>query len=48
MVLVLAHAAEHVLQAVQIYALGWAVPDARGGLGLVFPGLVTSEWLHYI
>lgn len=47
MVVVLAHWAEHVTQAIQIYALGWARPKARGALGLWFPWLVTSEWLHY-
>jgi hypothetical protein len=44
---VLAHWAEHITQAVQIYALDWPVPKARGALGLAFPWLVTSEWLHY-
>lgn len=43
----LAHWAEHVAQAVQIYAWGWERPAARGVLGLPFPWLVSSEWLHY-
>ena len=47
MVIVLAHWAEHLLQAFQIYALGWRVPEARGALGLFFPFLVSSELLHY-
>src|SRR5499426_512377 len=47
MVIVLAHWAEHLLQAFQIYALGWPVPEARGALGYFFPYLVTSETLHY-
>ncbi|MFI6712489.1 hypothetical protein ACIBF7_39040 [Nonomuraea sp. NPDC050478] len=47
LVIVLAHWAEHVVQAIQIYALGWPVPEARGLLGLPFPWLVTSEWMHY-
>jgi hypothetical protein len=47
MVIVLAHWAEHLAQAVQIYVLGWPVPDARGVLGLPFPWLVSSELLHY-
>jgi hypothetical protein len=47
MVIVLAHWAEHLLQAFQIYALGWPVPQARGALGYFFPYLVTSEMLHY-
>ena len=47
MVVVLAHWAEHLLQALQIYALGWPVPEARGVLGYFFPWLITSEVLHY-
>ena len=47
MVIVLAHWAEHLLQAFQIYGLGWRVPDARGALGSFFPFLVSSELLHY-
>jgi hypothetical protein len=47
LVVVLAHWAEHLVQAVQIYALGWPVPEARGVLGLWFPWLVSSELLHY-
>ncbi|CAL9401215.1 hypothetical protein SUDANB105_01456 [Streptomyces sp. enrichment culture] len=46
-VIVLAHWAEHLTQAVQIYVLGWPVPEARGVLGVPFPWLVTSEWMHY-
>jgi hypothetical protein len=47
MFVVIAHWAEHITQAIQIYALGWARPRAKGALGLWFPWLVTSEWLHY-
>lgn len=47
MVIVLAHWAEHVLQAIQIFILDWPRPEALGALGLVFPWLVSSEWLHY-
>jgi hypothetical protein len=46
-VIVLAHWAEHLLQAYQIYGLGWPVPDARGALGYFFPSLIKSEVLHY-
>jgi hypothetical protein len=46
--IVLAHWAEHLTQALQIYVLGWPVPQARGVLGLWFPWLVTSEALHYV
>ncbi|MFC4586686.1 hypothetical protein [Sphaerisporangium corydalis] len=45
--IVVAHWAEHVAQAIQIYALGWPLPEARGVLGRPFPWLVTSEWMHY-
>jgi hypothetical protein len=44
---VVAHWAEHIAQAYQIYVLGWARPKAGGVLGLAFPYLVRSEWLHY-
>jgi hypothetical protein len=47
MVIVLAHWVEHLLQGLQIYALGWPVPEARGALGLFFPALIKSEILHY-
>ena len=47
LVIVLAHWAEHLAQAFQIYALGWPVPASRGVLGLWFPWLVKSEALHY-
>ena len=47
MVIVLAHWAEHLLQAFQIYGLGWAVSDSRGALGHFYPWLVKSELLHY-
>jgi hypothetical protein len=47
MVIVLAHWAEHLLQAFQIYALGWPVPDARGLVGYYYPWLIKSETLHY-
>ena len=47
MIVVLAHWAEHITQAVQIYVLGWPVAEANGAVGLAFPWLVRSEWLHY-
>ncbi|MEO7191566.1 MAG: hypothetical protein ABI051_10975 [Vicinamibacterales bacterium] len=47
MVIVLAHWAEHLAQAFQIYALGWPVPASRGVLGLYYPWLIKSEALHY-
>ena len=47
MVVVLAHSAEHLAQAVQIWVLHWPQPKAGGVLGLWFPWLVSSEVLHY-
>lgn len=47
MVVVVAHWAEHLVQAFQIYVLGWPVHHARGVLGVPFPWLIHSEWLHY-
>lgn len=44
---VLFHWVEHLTQAFQIYLLDWARPKAGGFLGLFFPWLVSSEWLHY-
>jgi hypothetical protein len=44
---VLAHWAEHIAQAVQIWVLGWPLPESRGVLGLWYPWLVKSEALHY-
>jgi hypothetical protein len=47
LVIVIAHWAEHIVQAVQIYVLDWPLEEARGVLGIPFPWLVTSEWMHY-
>ncbi|WBB96055.1 MULTISPECIES: hypothetical protein [unclassified Solwaraspora] len=47
LVVVLAHWAEHLVQAYQIWVLGSPRPQARGVLGQWFPWLVSSEWLHY-
>ena len=47
MVVVLAHWAEHLAQAVQVFVLGWPRPKSNGVLGLWFPWMVSSEVLHY-
>jgi hypothetical protein len=47
MVIVISHWVEHLLQAFQIWAMGWPRHEAGGALGLIFPWLVHSEWLHY-
>jgi hypothetical protein len=45
--IVLAHWGEHLLQAFQIYGLGWPVAEARGLVGYFFPWVIRSETLHY-
>jgi hypothetical protein len=47
MIIVLAHWAEHIAQAWQIYVLGWPHHMANGVLGVFYPWLVHSEVLHY-
>ncbi len=47
MVIVLAHWAEHLVQAWQIYALHWPRPTANGIIGLWYPWMIKSETLHY-
>ncbi|GAA0458455.1 hypothetical protein Aca07nite_64820 [Actinoplanes capillaceus] len=47
LLVVVAHWAEHLVQAYQIWVLGSPRPQARGVLGQFYPWLVTSEWLHY-
>jgi hypothetical protein len=47
LVIVVAHWAEHLVQAYQIWVLGQPRPKARGVLGQFYPWLVSSEWLHY-
>lgn len=46
LVIVLGHFSEHIVQMYQIYALGWLPSEAGGILGLKYPFLVTSEYLH--
>src|SRR5271163_1167390 len=47
MFIVLAHWAEHLFQAYQIYVMGWPRPKANGLVGLFYPWLIKSEVLHY-
>ncbi|MCG5454809.1 hypothetical protein PSH03_003973 [Micromonospora sp. PSH03] len=47
MVIVIAHWAEHLVQAYQIFVLDMPRPASRGVLGQFWPWLVTSEYLHY-
>ena len=46
-VIVLAHLAEHIVQAYQVYVLGYPLMEARGILGQWFPWLIHSEVMHY-
>ena len=46
-IIVIAHWAEHLVQAFQIYAMDWPMAEARGVIGLWFPWLIKSELLHY-
>lgn len=46
-VIVNLHLLEHVVQALQIWGLGWDRADARGVVGIPFPVLISEEWLHY-
>lgn len=47
LVVVLAHWAEHLAQAYQMYVLHWPMQQALGVIGLWFPWLISSETLHY-
>lgn len=47
MIVVLAHWAEHIAQAYQVYVLKWPPHMAGGLLGQVYPWLVHSEVMHY-
>ncbi|GBF80276.1 hypothetical protein [Aphanothece sacrum] len=47
MVVIAFHLLEHLVQAYQLWGLGWPRPKCLGLLGLGFPWLMKSEWLHY-
>jgi hypothetical protein len=47
MAIVLGHWGEHLVQAYQIYVMGWPPAKAGGILGLWYPWLIKSEVLHY-
>ena len=47
MVIVLAHWAEHLVQAFQIFVLKWPRPQSLGLIGHWFPWAFKSELLHY-
>jgi hypothetical protein len=48
MAIVLAHWAEHLAQAWQIYVFHWPRPKANGVVGLFYPWLIKSEVMHYL
>src|SRR6266436_4408167 len=43
----IAHWLEHIVQAYQVYAMGYERHHAMGLLGQSYPWLVHSEWLHF-
>ena len=45
--LMVAHWLEHLVQAYQVWGLGYERHHAGGLLGQVFPWLMHSEWLHF-
>jgi hypothetical protein len=47
MAIILLHLSEHIFQAFQFYVLHWSRPQSLGFLGLFYPWLIHSEWLHY-
>lgn len=47
MLIIISHFLEHVFQVYQLYVLQWARPKCLGALGLIYPWLVHSEYLHY-
>jgi hypothetical protein len=47
MIVVLAHLSEHIIQVIQLWVLHWPRPHCMGILGLKYPWLMKTEWLHY-
>jgi hypothetical protein len=45
--IMIAHWLEHIVQAYQVYALGYERHHAMGLLGQFYPWLVHSEWMHF-
>lgn len=45
--MMVAHWVEHLVQAYQVWVLGYERHHAGGLLGQIFPWLVHSEWLHF-
>ena len=47
LLIVYLHLAEHIAQMFQLYVLHWERPRCLGLLGLIWPQLIHSEYLHY-
>jgi hypothetical protein len=47
LIVVYSHLFEHIAQMFQLYVLGWTRPQSLGLLGLIWPQLIHSEYLHY-
>ena len=47
MVVVIGHWVEHIFQGAQIWLLDMPRAESLGGLGLLFPWLVSSELMHF-
>lgn len=47
MAIVLFHWLEHLVQAYQLWAMGWSRPMSMGLLGMYYPWLMRTEVLHY-
>jgi hypothetical protein len=45
--IMIAHWLEHIVQAYQVYVMGYERHHAMGLLGQIYPWLVHSEWMHF-
>jgi hypothetical protein len=45
--IMIAHWLEHIVQAYQVYEMGYERHHAMGLLGQIYPWLVHSEWMHF-
>lgn len=47
MLIILLHLSEHIIQGIQLWVLHWPRPHCMGLLGVVYPWMMKTEWLHY-
>jgi hypothetical protein len=47
LLVIYSHLFEHIAQMFQLYVLHWERPKCLGLLGLIWPQLIHSEYLHY-